>query len=275
MEKLNVQVLRLDDLPGLKPKDALNIIHFKNPTQLTPADFYRQSLKRSLKTVKKYERTDKDMITAAQIRAARALLNVQQDEVEGATGLSKRYLSEIENERSQGKSDALNKLELFYKTRGIDFIEHNGVRETPSGMRILRGQSGFREFYDDIYQEARRSKIEITLLNGSSDLLINALGQDFLKMHMERMIAIKENFRFRVILKEGDKSFLGRDYCEYRWFPSSLFKDKYILTYGRKCAIVDRTEDFEILLFDQPEMAESLRVGFDIAWENVARDPDV
>ncbi len=213
------------------------------------------------------------MISASQIRAARALLNIPQEEVEIHTGLSKRYQSEIENERTSGKADAINKLELFYTSRGLEFMNNDGVRRNPTGLRILKGKRGFQEFYDDIYHTARQGKAEITLFNGVSDLVLDALGREFLDMHIDRMIEIKDRFRFRVIVEEGDRAFMGSSYCEYKWFPRDKFNNKTIYTYGTKVALINFDDEITITLIDQQGFADSQLLGFNLAWDHVATEP--
>lgn len=213
------------------------------------------------------------MISAAQIRAARSLLNLQQEDVSEATGLKVRYLSEIENERSAGKADALDKLELYYTARGIEFTEYDGVRKQPTGMRVLRGQSGFREMYDDIYNTAQRGNVDITLFNGVSDFVRDGLGSDFLKMHVARMVKCKNKFRFRVIVEEEDTAYLGNTYCEYKWFPTERFNDKTIYTYGSKLAFINFDGEITVTLFDQKELANSWRFAFDVMWDTIASEP--
>ncbi len=213
------------------------------------------------------------MISATQIRAARALLNISQDTVAEATGLSKHYLSQIENAHTGGKADALERIESFYTIMGVEFLEHDGVRRHPTGMRILRGQEGFREMYDDIYKTVQHGHAEITLFNGVSQLVLDGLGSDFLKMHIARMQKAKDNFRFRVIVEEEDTSYLGNTYCEYKWFPTERFNDKTIYTYGDKLAFVNFEGEVMVTLFDQKELADTMRFYFDLAWDSVAMEP--
>ena len=82
------------------------------------------------------------MLTAAQLRSARALLNLPQDQVAGHCAIKKNTLSDIENERTPGKAATLRALESFYESRGLQFIEGDGVKRSPSGIVVYSGVLG-------------------------------------------------------------------------------------------------------------------------------------
>ncbi len=213
------------------------------------------------------------MVTASQIRQARAALNLGQQEVAEACGIHKTTLSDIENEKSGGSSKAFSALQTFFENQGLEFTENDGVRRSKSGLKRYRGETEFRLFYDDIYQTAKSQGGEICLFNGVPAYLIKWLGEEFYQRHAERMTKIKNNFDFKVIIQEQDKQLIGSGFVTYRWFPASLFRDKTIYIYGDKVAFIHFTEDdVRVVVIEQEEFAESQRILFDIAWDHVAKD---
>lgn len=214
------------------------------------------------------------MITAAQLRSAKAMLNLDQATVCGACGINKATLSNIENEKSTGNANTLNALQLFYESRGVEFIDGDGVRQSTTALKKYRGAAEFRQFYNDLYETAKSVGGDIWLYNGVSDLVLNNLGADFLKMHVERMLKIKDRFTYRVVVKEGDESFLGSTYCDYKWLPSERFNDKTIFVYGSKVAFVNfDNDDVLVIVLEQADTAQTMRDFIEHAWDTEAFKP--
>lgn len=213
------------------------------------------------------------MITASQIRQARASLNIGQQEVSDACGIHKTTLSDIENEKSAGSQKAFSALQIFFENQGLEFTENDGVRKNKNGLKRFNGATEFRLFYDDIYETAKKQGGDICLYNGVPSYLIEWLGDEYYKMHAERMTKIKDKFDFRVIIREADKQLIGAGFARYRWFPAELFHDKTIYVYGDKVAFIDFSDkDVHVVVIEQKEIAESQRILFNIAWNQVAKE---
>ena len=215
------------------------------------------------------------MITASQIRQARAALNFGQQEIAEACGIHKTTLSDIENEKSGGSSKVFATLQIFFENQGLEFTDGEGVRQRNNAIRRYNGPTEFRLFYDDIYSVAKKQGGEIALFNGVPSLLIKWLGEDFYMMHADRMTKIKNNFDFKVIIQEEDKQLIGSGFVTYRWFPKVLFNNKTIYIYGDKVAFINfQEDDVTVIVIEQKEFSESERVLFQIAWDYVAKDID-
>lgn len=208
------------------------------------------------------------------MRMARAKLDLSQDQAAESIGITKKTLSNAENGTNRLSSDNLEKLKFFYMTRGLEFTDFNGVRETPTGLRTFKGKSGFQEFYEDQYKTFKAEGGNIWLYNGVSELIINALGVDYIEMHKARMSKIKAKINYRVIVEEGDATFFGSDYAHYRWLPKEQFNDKTIFVYGSKVGLVNFDDDITVILIDQKEFAETLRRLMENMWDMNAKEPD-
>lgn len=77
------------------------------------------------------------MITAAQIRAGRALLNVKQSELAKAAGVSLATLNNIERGVGDPRSSTLQAIERALKSAGIE-VDEDGVRETVALVKYAR-----------------------------------------------------------------------------------------------------------------------------------------
>lgn len=215
------------------------------------------------------------MISAAQLRQARAHLNLDQSTVSDDCSIDKATLSKIENEKSKGNAQTLANLQLYYEDQGLEFIEGQGVRKALIGVREYKGTDGFRKFYTDIYNTVKASQhCDIWLYNGVSEFVFNALGESFLNMHVERMMKLSDRFSFRVVVKEGDDSFLGSSYCDYKWLPENLFSNKTIYVYGSKIAFLNFDQDDVLaVVIDQQDTADTIRHFFERSWDTEAISP--
>jgi len=70
----------------------------------------------------------KNVITRKQILGARALLEITQDELAAAVGMSDRALYMIETGNAQPRQRTLAKLRAEFERRGIEFINGTGVK---------------------------------------------------------------------------------------------------------------------------------------------------
>jgi len=202
-----------------------------------------------------------------QIAAARQLLGWSQGDLAAHAGVSKPSVIRIEKELNSVKFDVQTHIQKAIEQNNIEFLDQCGVRENTQTLKRYRGQAGFREFYDDLYATARDQGGDICLFNGVSTLVATWLGEDYLKIHKDRMDTIKNNFTYKIIFEEGDTDLLAPEYCQYKWFPSELFTNKSIWIYGDKVAFATFTEnDVELIVLKQAELAEAQTLLFNLAW---------
>jgi transcriptional regulator with XRE-family HTH domain len=95
------------------------------------------------------------MITRFQITAGRALLEWTQDDLATASGVSKDMISKIEGGKSAGSLKSLQSIEDAFTLSGIEFGQNDGVRRAGLRTKTYRGQSGFIEFMNFVYETAR------------------------------------------------------------------------------------------------------------------------
>lgn len=215
------------------------------------------------------------MPTIAQIRAARALLDWSQADLADKAGLSQTGIARIENGTNKPNSQTLNKIQAAFESAEIEFLDESGVRKKSGEIKTFRGMEGFRTFMDDVYETAKRLGGEICIFNGKPADFIKHLGAEWYEMHSQRMNAIKSNFIFKIIIREGQKDFIAGGFAEYRWFPDSASKQKTFYAYGDRLAFIAFEEDdVTIQVMTQADLADGFRVLFDIGWDNVAIKPN-
>jgi transcriptional regulator with XRE-family HTH domain len=207
-----------------------------------------------------------------QARAARSLLGLHLADVARGSGISAMQISNFERGKRSLHAGTRDKLFAFYARSGLEFTNNNGVREAGIMTRQYSGDAEFRAFYNHLFETARDQGGDICLFNGVPRKLIQHLGKEWYLHHVKRMTEIKDKFRFRVIIAEGDNDFIGSDFVEYRWFPKELFNEKTLYIYGHNVAFFSfDNSDVRVVVIEHPEVAASQRVLFDLAWEGMAK----
>lgn len=66
------------------------------------------------------------MLTAAQVRAARAMIEMKQQELADAAGITRSVLAAFEGGQSASRSSTLQRIRSVLEAHGIVFIESEG-----------------------------------------------------------------------------------------------------------------------------------------------------
>lgn len=207
-------------------------------------------------------------ISPKQMRAARALLDLNIADVAKPAGMADATLSKAESGKTSMNPENNRTLEAYYVSLGLEFTENNGVREAISGVHVYKGNEGFRAFYDELYETAKTKGGDICLLNGVSSLVAGALGAEYVEIQKSRMGKISNNFTYRVIVEEGDNTFFGSGYCKYRWIQKQEFGDTAIFTFGSKTAFaVFEGGEVEVTVYDRQGIANIHRSLFNTFWD--------
>lgn len=214
------------------------------------------------------------MLTIEQIRAARALLDWSQSDLAEHSGLSQTGIARIENGTNQPNSRTLTKIQEAFDKADIEFLGTSGLRKKSGEIKVLRGQEGFRKFMDDVYEVAKTTGGEICLHNAKPENWYKWLGEDWFKMHSQRMAKLGNKINFKITAEEGNTLFISSEFAEYRWFPLELFHEHCIYAYGNKLAFLNFSEDTVLIrILEDKAFAEGFRILFNIAWDGVAIVP--
>lgn len=211
------------------------------------------------------------MPTIEQIRAARALLGWSQHDLAHKAGLSQTGIARIENGTNQPNTKTLEKICKAFDDSEIEFFGDMGLRKKTGEIKTYRGSEGFKEFMTDVYIVAKNNGGEICLHNAKPENWIKWLGDDWFKMHSDRMAGLKDSISFKITSEQNNDNLISTAFAEYRWFPQEQFNDQCIYAYGNKLGFVNFHEDDVLIrVLEDKAFCEGFRVLFNIAWENVA-----
>jgi transcriptional regulator with XRE-family HTH domain len=218
------------------------------------------------------------MSVGRQIRAARGLLKWSGETLAKKAQLTRDAISKIEDEAVQPREGTLNDIVRVFDENGVEFTDNFGVRLKPQGVEVLTGQKGLRQFFDNVYEHARKHGGTIVQY-GLEEHFLSTLGGEFAKFHRTRMAALVEerkDIKVLAIVCEGDTNFVASDYNEYRWMPKELFSPVLFYVYGECTAIMNfqTVPSPTIILHKFPMITLACRKQFEIFW-NMSREPDV
>jgi len=212
-------------------------------------------------------------ITIDQIKAARALLDWTQDDLANIAGLSKASIQNYEIKKTEPNSTSLYKIIEAFSSHGLEFIEE-GVRRKTLKTKTYRGQRGFVDFMNLVYETARNKGGEFCVSNVDETIFTERLGQENDNDYTARMKSLNTNYSFRILIKEGDTNFVASDYAEYRWIADNDFHSVPFYVFGDNLAFLIFNEVTTIHVINNPEIADAQRTQFNLAWET-AKETDV
>lgn len=214
------------------------------------------------------------MPTIEQIRAARALLDWSQSDLADHAGLSQTGIARIENGTNKPNSSTLEKIRNAFDAADIEFLGSSGVRKTTGEIRTLKGQDGFRNFMDDVYNVAKAQGGEICLHNAKTENWYKWLGKEWYLKHSERMTELGNTIEVKITTVRGNTLLIANQFAEYRWISEELFNEQSFYAYGNKLALLNFTEDtVSVLVLNNKDFARGFRALFNVAWENATTIP--
>lgn len=215
------------------------------------------------------------MITAQQLRSARAFFNFGLKDVSEAVGVGIGTISDLEQQKTDNpRSGTIDKLRLFYEANGIEFTAEGGVRPSTAKFRHLTGTDGFQSLMDDVYEQTKEKGGNIRLWNARPHYFIGWLGADFYQNHSERMRSISHPISFFVTCEEGETNFIGSSFAEYRWVPKTIFNEQAIYCYGDRIAFLNFSKDhLNIFILQNQDFYDSFCLLFDFVWNDITTQP--
>lgn len=218
------------------------------------------------------------MSIGRQIRAARGLLKWSGEILAKKAQLTRDAISKIEDEAVQPREGTLNDIIRVFDENGVEFTDNFGVRLKPQGVEVLIGQKGLHQFFDNVYEHARKHGGTIVQY-GLEEQFLSTLGGEYAKAHRARMAKLvdeRKDVKVLAIVCEGDTNFVASEYNEYRWIPTDLFSPVLFYIYGECTAIMNfqTVPAPTIVLLKFPTITAACRKQFDIFW-NMSREPDI
>ncbi len=211
------------------------------------------------------------MITAAQLRAARGLLDWTRADLAKAAGVSPETIKNIEHGTFRPQESTADAIVRAFKSHDVEFTENEGVRRAKETITVLEGKEGFKTFMDDLYLVAQlptsiNGEKELCTYNVDNDMFRSILG-DYAQLHVTRMSRIK-NLKIKIITPNHVEPQDGTNYRIYRQLPKSGV-DVPFYVYDDKFAIInfDVENPPRIVIISSAVVAQSYRDQFNMMWQ--------
>ncbi len=208
------------------------------------------------------------MITVEQIKAARALLNWNQEELAHASGISLPAVRNIERRSNKPRVETMEALENAIHHAGIDFIDEVGVklRGNEFKVQIFEGKDSLYRLLGDIFDTLVSSKEELLVAGVSEEEHQKEGGDKFLKLIRKRS---EQGIPCKLLALEGDTNLIDPEspMREYRWVSEEIFSLVPYYIYGDKYAIVLWGEPQRVMLIENRAIAETYRRQFYAIWD--------
>lgn len=216
------------------------------------------------------------MLTGKQIKAARVLTDMSQEELADLTGLTPHGIRKIEDGSSQPREGTITDIMRVFTERRIEFLDNQGVRFRAEGVEVLNGKDGVGKFWDRVFAFAQTTG-GIIRQNGIAEAPLDQCAPEAAASHRERMIPLinkRRDIFVRAILEEGDLNFLCTNYADYKWNPKDAPPTVPYYIFGDSIAIFSFEADPspKIILITSPVIALAYSKQFDRAWE-IAKIP--
>lgn len=216
------------------------------------------------------------MITAAQLRAARGLLDWTRADLAKAANISPETVKNIEHGTFRPQEATADAIVQAFRIHDVEFTENEGVKFHRDNIVRYEGVEDFKRFMDDVYETAAHDAASteggnkpICVSNVDDRLFFQYLGE-YSPFHSRRMNALK-NVKVRVLLRDKDEfSAPEGHYLEYRWNPQQKVGDVPFYVYGDKLAIIVFAVEPapQIVVIRSALVSKAYREQFEVLWKN-------
>lgn len=218
------------------------------------------------------------MITAAQLRAARGLVDWTRNELAKAANISPETVKNIEHGVFRPQEETAERIVRTFAAHGVEFTENEGVRLRKDSVIRYEGSEGFKRFMDDVYIEAQQpysakgGEKPIYISNVDDRLFAQFLG-DYFAQHVRRMNSIA-NLTMRILILDRPHTLLpeenlGTSYREYRKLADVSVANVPFYVYGDKLAILafEGENPPQIVVLSSALASRAYREQFDVIWK--------
>lgn len=209
-------------------------------------------------------------LLANQLRAARAWLNWSREDLAEKAGVVANTIAAIEKGDGSSEPNArtMAKIVSAIEAAGVEFTDEGGVRPRVSRVSYFAGRTGFKNFFDDVYETLKTHTDPDVCVANVNEALFQKWHSEHDASHIARIQALNPK-PYRALIKENDTNVRTSAYCEFRWVKNDQFADTCVYIYGDKTAFIDFEEDtVTVTMVDSFKVSRALRRMFEVSWQN-------
>ncbi|MDX2027884.1 MAG: helix-turn-helix transcriptional regulator [Alphaproteobacteria bacterium] len=213
------------------------------------------------------------MISIEQIRAARALLDLNQQELAKLAGISMRTLNTLERAVVAPRTETLRAIQAVLEARGIEFLPDHGIKLRSERLDVIKieGPHSVEKFLEDITDQLKEKGGEV-LFNGIDERKFSNIDSSIMDNYFRR--CHKAGITERLLMREGDYFFAGHP-SFYRWASSSIFAKVLHIVYGDSTSFLFWEPAPKLVIMRNPSVAATFRDQFNITWKSATVPPGI
>lgn len=206
------------------------------------------------------------MITRLQLKAARALMEIDQETLARHADVSPDTIAKFESGQTLRLHPKTEAAITSILSRRVELTDQQGVRMKDKEVEIFQGPERFHDFTEEIYQHLLEKGGEVCL-SAVDETLFAKLRKDP-EGHRRRMadLVAKNHVTVRVL---ATKSRFAASWASYRWQPSSEYAaPTAFYVFGERLALVSFAHDPApyVVVHRSGPFAAAYKEAFEAAW---------
>lgn len=138
----------------------------------------------------------------------------------------------------------------------------------------FRGKNAYKDFLDLVSEVAKSQGGDFCVSNVDEKYFADRITKEGGVEYRAKMIKVKDNFNFKILIKENDYYFLAEKYAHYRWLPKEYFHSVPFYAFGDYLAFIIFDTQTIIHVINNPEIASAQRTQFNFVWERAKIPPE-
>lgn len=207
-------------------------------------------------------------ITAAQIRAARGMLDWSRDELAQASGVSSGTIRNLESGNLSPREKTTVGIRRAFEAAGISFLEGEGIRRERMDVKVIDGFDSCEVFFDTVLHTIKRKGGELLGVFKSQETMIKSFASNN-DLALSRLESISVHSDIRCVLAGMEGAAMPIQKCKTRIAPRNSAGPSAYFVYGNRQALVhkDKNGDHKFIILNDIEIALSARECFFGLWE--------
>ena len=174
---------------------------------------------------------------------------------------NKKYFQGINPEKIVGY---LNEKEEKFKSILPELINLTKLPREDTFIEVFKGKGIVRTVYRDIIKEFQKKSGEI-LVTGTEEKKFLEEDKIALEQHIKRLHELK--CAERLLIKEGDTTFVEGPQTTYRWIAEQYFNPTPIFVYHNKLTIIIWGNPDYAIIIENKNLADTYRKQFNLLWK--------
>jgi transcriptional regulator with XRE-family HTH domain len=208
------------------------------------------------------------LITPAQCRMARSLLNWTQTELAEKCELAPMTITKFEKEGSDKRPEArtLEKIRQAFEMGGVEFLPNEGVCKASNQVLVLKGHDGFTRFRELVLNRAKQGPLEVCVSNVDERNFSRWGGEDMNNNYRKELVKLG-TVHFKIIIKEGDYNLTATKFAEYRCVPEQEFGEVPFYIFDDNLVLIPFEEDeMNLFIIKNALLAKYYQKQFEVSW---------